>query len=515
MDAPRYVVTLTGVTRGWIVTATHGDEVDLDDLALRVVPLDPFIYSWGFEQDVIPNPTVPDRVTFTLASRTAVDEPAVDLGDVVTALVTFADAGPDIVRTPRLRVTEVETTVVAGEVFPIRTTVTAVDYRSELAATYPEQGNGSITYFPRRFGLIAQAAALSVGLPTSWPVGPGSPGDKIVGSGWNGDSGNDHAAELLAGYVPAGIHYALVPYYGAGYPAGHRWADGGYTVEPGAATGPPLPDPATLVKLLAVPASRKQTVAFQLPLQFVDRDGVLDVISTPAAGPRMPAVSARYCEVPATARRTRDHLVNTVVVNGYNELVFGGENRPSTYTHRDTVAIAARGAVTRTVDTQLVLRTYSDPENPEQTSPVLAGVPAVAATFLAQPATTLAYKDFVVLGHTMPQAVAEAVLPYLTPSYPGDGRDGRLVRHITIASIPEELQLRDAEAAGFITSGQVVIERGEIRFELTTSPGRPEYPNTPAAITVGQFTAASYATDIDVPDVDHTLTVADLDLIGA
>ena len=228
----------------------------------------------------------------------------------------------------------------------------------------------------------------------------------------------------------------------------------------------------------------------------------------------MPAVSARYCEVPATARRSRDHLVNTVVINGVNAYVGGGETRPSAYTHRDAAGVAARGPITRTVDTQLILRFWTDPDQPEVPGPLESGVAYVASTYLAQPSTTLAYKDFVVLGHKMPQAVAEAVLPYLTPSYPGDGGDGRVVRHLTIASLPEAVRLPDADASGFITSGQLAIEAGQIRYQLTTTPGRPELPNTPTPITVGEFTAAGYSS-LTVDDIAPTLTTADLDLVDA
>lgn len=512
MDSPRYSVSVFNTVRGWTLAAVHDPDLDEIDPSVRSILAAPFTYAWGFDSDVIPNLTDPDRVSFSIWSRTAADQPAIDLGDTLSIRVRMGTAGPDITRVPVTRVTEVSTELLPGEDWAVRTTVQAVDYRVELPSAFPTYdpagtGLSANAFYLHKWALISRALGLSIGVPTSWDNGPGS----TVTYDWAGSSAADHAAELLNSYVPGGVHHTLVPYFGAGYPAGYRWVDSGYTVPVGIT--PPMADPNTSVKLLAVPAARTSSGVSRLPLVFRNADGLLDVISTPAAGSgSMPSVSARYCEVPATVRRTRDHLVNTVIVKGINMQTSGYEHRPSTYTHTDAAAVAARGTIARTVDSQLILRYYdTDPDEP---GAVQSYVPPIAASFLAQPASTLAYKEFVVRASDMPQVVAEAVIPYLTPSYPGDGLDGRVVRHLTVHSLPAEARIPDADPSGFITSGTLSIAGGDVTFVLNVTPGSVAYTATPTPITVGEFVAAGVSA-LAVPNVDPALVVADLDLVDA
>lgn len=512
MDAPAYNVTVSNLTRAWTVTATHDPDLVAEDLeAIATLPTAPLRFTWGFVDDLIPNPTDPDRVTFGLWSRTAADEPTLDQGDVLAWTVRLGAAGPVIANGPVFRVTEVSTDLVPGDDWAVRTTVTAASVLADLHSAFPNY-DGVNGFYAHRWGLIGKSLGLSIGCPTTWS---GDADGGALNPDWIGSSSATTAAELLASYVPGGVHHALIPYYGAGYPPGYHYVDQGYSV-PVEVPGP-VPDPGTTLKLLIVPAGRQQTTTYVLPLAFYDNDGTLDLLNNPDAGTApMPAVSSRFCEVPATARRTREHLINTVIIKGVNIKSDGSESRPSTYTHANAADVAARGPIARTIDTQLVLRYYdTDPEVP---GPLGAHIPAIAASFLALPSSTLAYKEFIIRGSDMPQPVAEAVLPHITPSYPGDGRDGRLVRHLTVHSLPEAVRLPDAQQGGFITAGELTIDQGQLVLKVSTTPGEPTYLDgggveTATPMTVGEFLASPATDGLVLPDVEPTITLADLDLV--
>lgn len=509
MDAPRYTVAINSF-RGWSMTAVHGQHPDTDDLAVRRILVDPFRVKWAFVDEQLPNPVQPTRVTFTIWSRTAADDPLVDIGDYFSASARVGLAGAYFVRQPLLRVTEVSSQLEPGDPWAVRTTITALDVLTDQAGKFPQLPGGrkyGAGGLRRRWARLGAALGYSVGCPTTWDsyVTP------TLRPEWSGPAADELAAQQLASFVPDGIHHAVVPYYtgSPNYPAGYRYVDESGTIL----------DPTSTIKYLVAPASRRQSVTFLRPLLFEVVAGVLTLISRPTDGPRMPAVSARYCDVPSELARTREHIINTVRLAGFNLNLAGNaaQNIPlgedSSYELSSPDA-ANRGTIGRDITTQLMLRSYNN--DPAAVSAITTDAAAIALSYLSDDSTlasTLAFKSFRISAHEIPQTAAEALLPHLMPSYPGDGGDGRIVRHLTVYTLPANAQLPGAQAGGFIVAGDLTIESGELLFDLIASPGRPIYPTTQGdPITVGEFVASSYSSTL-AANLDPFITAADLDLV--
>lgn len=514
------------------MSATHGVDEDVEDPQLRSVLTAPLRIRWAFERGLVPGNMEPPRVTFGMWSRTLSDEPVVDLGDVIAVDVRLGVSGPYLYRFEGGRVTDAPTELVPGQPWAARTTVEVADFLADLGSRFPVYGPeygglawGSLDIWQTRFAMVGRVIGRSIGLPSG--LATVSAAAPLLRARWFGDSAAAITSRLLRSWAPGGIHHVLVTRHTPGstaYPPGYVWADP--TDRPigggGIPTTPYVPDPVTTTRHLVVPASRQETTAFGSPLQFVVRSNMVTVANTPGAvAPRRhPALSASWCRIPATLTRRRDHLINTVRIKGVHQSTqsFGTENYDKT--GQTEVAnlsdVAARGSIARDIDTDLVIREYAT--NDSETGPIRPGVVEQGNYHLSDPsvlASNKAYGALEVYAHLMPADEAAAVLPYLAPQPPGLG-DGRILRHVSVYALDPAVVDPAATPGGFIAAGELVIERGRLRYVLSTTPGAPGYGGaSPSPITLGQFTAKTFAPTYAVANLDPTLRVGDLSQIGA
>jgi hypothetical protein len=533
---PLYTVTVTNLTRGWTYSATEGDPWDPAD---DVVLISPLTYTWQFEGEVIPAQLRPVAAAVNLVARTASDVPTVQIGDLVTLDVRVGTTGPRIIAPPPMRVTEAETelvTVKHPNAYAARLSIGLTDLSVDWRARVPGHVVGygaSSPDAPRhrwreRMAEIGYLIGLPVGCPTWWdddegPLipDPGNPGFDTPLVGADFTEYKSAAEDSLAGYInshqPDGLTHTWTTVYSTSHPTGYEYVGAvtWWDDDAGDGISRALSEPAGTVRAEAVPASRK-TSSDALPFTLADVGGVLVIVAVePGAGDSCAqlGMSARWCQVPAKARRDRTNAINTVAIEGQydpNDGPDGAGISDTTYTLTNASDVAARGSAPRTVPTKLFLGVKDVYQSQE--------VPVVAANFLSDESALDApwtYDGFTLYSSEVPDAVAEWLLPLIPPRLPAetDG-DGRLVRHVTVVDLAPEIRFGGAPVTGFITSGQMTIEGGDIVWTLRTTPGLPQRTGgAPAPITVGDLVDDFGALTFD--DVDPHVTFADLAYVGA
>lgn len=540
MDHPYYSVTVTNYTRDWTYTAVEGEEADPADPVQLVSPLS---FTWGFQNGLIPTAHLqPSEALVSLAAHTAADVPLVQVGDLIVLEVRVGTDGPRIIAPGLMRVATAEVDLRRG-VYAAGLSLALVDLSVDWRATTPATpvgypGGGVARPRERwreRMAELGYLTGVSVGVPTWWDDQEG-PLTVLVGSTLSGIYGSDigsyqgdveaNLAELLNSHVPDDITHTWVTALSAdAHPAGYEWAGpdswymdptwpGGYS--------PALPDPNSVMRIEAVPATRRASGSIGQPLELVNDAGTLRLV------PRTPdstglvtqlGLDADWCILPAKARRARDDVFNVIAINGKADIVddsgmYRTENYALEFTGGD-IATRGRTAV-REVPTKLFLGVPATTDSP---GPYVAReVPLVAANFLSGPSALAggwSYDDFTLKGHLVPQDVAEWLLPLIASRVPGevDG-DGRLVRQVTIYDLDPRIRFDAAPISAFITGGTLTIAGGELTWKLATTPGRPEWTDAPpAALTVAGF--ADVADELAYTDIDPHLTWADLDYAEA
>lgn len=531
MPAAPYHVEVRNLTRGWTLTATSGDDPDTDDPDLAAVLTAPLRIRWDFERGLVPGHLEPVRLTFGMWSRSLAVEPDVDLGDVIAVDVRLGVAGPYLYRFEGGRVTDAPTDLAPGQPWAVRTTVEVADFLADAASRFPTYGNpwgvSPGASLQTRLAMVGSAMGYSIGIQSYLAT------EAVVFARLRARMWGDSAMTILrriinSAVVNGAVHHTLVSRYTPGqtaYPTGYKWADPTDRTDTGSGQTPgtPLiPDPLSQVRYLVVPASRREAEPFASPLQFGIRDGLVTLLNTPGGtSPRRhPALKAAWITAPSSLRRKRDHLVNTVRIKGTHQSTnaVGSDNydKAGSLEVTNPAEVAARGSIARDLDTDLVLRTYVSDDS--TLSGLLAGVADVANSYLVDPtvlASNRAYEGIALDPDLMSAADQSAILPYLPPQPPGLG-DGRVLRHLTVWGVSGNVLDPDVVPGGFVSGGELVIERGHLRYTFTTTPGQPTYTSTaPTPITVGQFIGKTFATTSTIATLDPTIRVGDLDQIGA
>lgn len=526
MDTPRYTVTITSLTRGWTHTVTQGDVVDRN-VSLHLT--DTFSLDWTFQDEQIPGQLEPMRVTFGFAAFSTADLPAMAEDDLVSVRVCLGASGPDLVNLLACRVAVPEVTLRPQSVRAAVMSVTAVDLLADLRGrllTAASTGNSSDrARLRQRYALAGAQLGRSIGVPAAWDDEEHANSLDSVGTGtltyfWPEKNADKFLESLSASWSPDGIHHTVTPHYGWGYPTGYEWCGPSGTGSPWSGIVPQV-DPNSLIKFLMTPAGRTLADAAPLPLRFVVEGGLL-TLTEHADADRLLVLDAAWCKVPAVARRSREHVIDTVDIGGVEPAVVEAGTEHDAYEEPDirrvvTNAVDSAPRRARAVDTQLRLSTYTRSTDVHTTdSYQAANIEAVADVFLTDPtadATPWAFDEFLLTADPMSQAEAEDVLPRIVPSYPGDGRDGRVVRHLTIRALPPEVRFDGMPVVGFVVRGSMTIQRGHLEFTLTTAPGMPS-PLLTSPVTVGEVDAASYQATL-VSAIDPLITVADLAYVAA
>jgi hypothetical protein len=379
-----------------------------------------------------------------------------------------------------------------------------------------------------RLAEIANRIGRTIGSPTWWsdtehPTPETGSGGWASGlekaytrrGGWNGRSARDLLTQLLNSHQPSGYTHTVAPGYSANpatFPAGWQrvgpvlagsWSDSGE---------PAVAEPQTSHRYYIVPASRAVVAgATPWPGQLAVVDGLLTItgeVSTGNTNTRL-GLDARWCELPATARRSREHIINTVRQTG--QIIVAQPSAFFSYEagqldHYNAASVAAVGPSARETPTALNLL-------PQGVLIPLA--PAIAAPRFMSDASVLAspwaHERLQLTSSEIPQADAEQLLPRLAPRFPGetDG-DGQVLRHITVFGMDADARFGGQPMTGFVASGLLTIADGEMTWTLDCTPGLPQWVGAaPTPATVGQVLAASYAGQ-PVEDVDPRITIVEL-----
>lgn len=335
------------------------------------------------------------------------------------------------------------------------------------------------TYWQSRLAEVSVLAGCTIGSPDWWAAGTENPPPRTddglpyyAGSGlalynpdtggWAGKSAAQLVTELLNSHQPGGLTHSLVPYpeYAAAYPSGWEWVAGvagGTNVGAGVWNEPAPYDPDSDLRYMIVPAS------------------------TEAGGYVAVTLDADWCEVPAKARRSREHVVNTLRLTGRSWIadpadpLLAYKITDSAIELSDAADVAGHGPSGRDLPTQLYLyRTPND--NPVDQQYPAAGV--AGPRFLTVDAARDAgytYETFT-LDSSLITDVSDQVhlLPILAPRWPGepDG-DGFLLRHITITNLDPSIRFGTDTVEGFLRAGTLTVRDGKLLWSLTLTPGAP------------------------------------------
>lgn len=547
MDAPYYTATVTSLTAGWSYTATHEEVPDPGEPVHLGHTLS---YRWGFSDDLVPGQLLPTVASVVLYAQTADDVPDVQIGDQITLDVRVGVAGPRIIQPPPMRVTSATVEIDLDQAYVAEVKVTAVDTLVDLPGMFPavlgdnfgppgsgleyDDIRGARRAWRPRLAEIANRIGRTIGCPTWWSdTEHPNPGTGAAGwaegleralvrrGGWNGRSARDLLTQLLNSHQPSGVTHSVAPGYSsnpATFPAGWQrvgpvagasWSDSGE---------PSVAEPATSHRYYLVPASRTVVAgATPWPGRLAVVDGLLTITAQPTTGDTNVRVGldARWCEIPTTARRAREHIINTIKQTGEIRVQQPSafvDYQPGELQHVDAASVAAVGPSGRETPTALNLI-------PQGALTPLA--PAIAAARFFSDASVLAapwaYDEVKVTSSEIPQADATALLPRIAPRFPGetDG-DGLVLRHVTLYALASEARFGNGDPmTGFVAAGQLAIADGELTWTLECTPGLPQWSGAaPTPVTVGQVDAASYqAQPIEL--IDPRIRIADLAYVSA
>lgn len=515
MDAPVYTAQVDSITRGWSYAETHGQP---PAAGANTYLVDPLVIAGGFDDGVIPNQLEPHVATINLWSLNSKVRPLVRRGDLlVIRLRLGGPAGPTLFRMP-MQVSEVTTELVPGQDYPYRATIRATDMLVTLGGYFPgprtPATNSGVRSTANRLAWIGAVAGYSVGVPAGFVA-------SVAGLGvyWLKDkSARELWRVVLNTMVPNGNkHHAVTPYYsGPVYPSGY--AHPGTNVPPGDL----VPDPGSALMWLLQPASRNLDYQPGAPLRFAKVNQRLEMAAPPAAwGSRMPAVPARACTIPASARQGREHAPNSVRLLGKAINLNGVPADPANLESESTLDVTSSDAGVsgyrgREVETLMTIREYGD--DPATAGPPLAAAVALAQGYLADDsalARDWTFDDIVVNVNDLTPTEAASVLPVLIPAYLDGERDGRLIRHLTVYGIDPEVRLEADTSTidGFVVAWRIELSGGQLTYVITTTPGRPNPAPAGPVLTLGEFTAGDYTAGLLARQIDPTITLADLDLI--
>lgn len=507
MDHPYYTVNVwkpdPDVDGGtaWAYDSVEGVAPDPED---DVHLADPLTIDWAFENGVVPGQLVPTAATVRLWCRTAQHVPALQLGDLLEIQVMVGTAGPIVCQPQAMRVAAVELTLTPEDAddYAVLVTITLVDTLAELRGMFPTHPLGSpagtyggYSYTARdharewwrsRLAEIGALIGRSIGNPDWWndveqPHPGTNDGVALTGSAgyfglayvdprvgnWDGKSAHQLLTELLNSHQPGGLTHTIVAAYGSSYPGDFEFV---CAPDPGSGlygTEPIPADPDSDYRYLLVPASR---------------------VSAGHAGFEL---DGDWCEIPARARRSREHVVNTVRLGGRSQLanpadpnlVYAWTDEALEYvnaTDRDTYGVSAR-------DLPTALNLRRDPnDNPLDYQAVAPGV--VAPRFLTDASARDAgwtYGTFEVVSSRIPQLVAEDLLRYVAPRHYGEADgDGQVLRHVTLTNLDPSIafgyytigdppEFHETPVTGFVTATTLTVA-GDLIWSLTLTPGEPQ-----------------------------------------
>lgn len=515
---------------GWSLRATQGADPDLDDQSVRTWLASPFTVSWGFEDETIPNSLSPTRARFSVWARTAADLPVLDTGDVFQVKVNL---GPDLTGPSLIdfyaRAAEPVVDLVPGDPWAARLTVTAADFLIDLPgrtlSEQPAYGTPSPDpidlddYVGHRWAVLGSVLQTSIGVQGGIVDYPNP-----LRRSWGGGDLRTLADELLNSTRLIGPADAcvLIPSFAftSSYPPGTQFVD---------PTGNPPGDPGSWTKYTIASLGRHVETAAKLALQFVKLGGIVglrSMPSSPATGTFRPvSLDARYCRIPVTVTRRRNHLINRVRVKGAMLVqvssspevpppTSGTWGETSFVDKPDVYEVAGpddgRGPIAREVETQWLVRYMRLPS----LVPVVGEVAELARVYLADDvarATTWVYDELEVYASDMPADMAAQVLPYLTPSVPWDGRDQRILRQVQLHRVDSDVaRVSGLASSAWIAAGTLTVADGQLRYVLRTVPGGHTYATPPTPITLGEFAAYTWAPTSPITVLDDRITVADL-----
>ena len=529
---PRYrhqwTVILREVTDKWTLVTYRDEEPDPEADVVLAYDL---TTRWNFEDDVVPGQLEPSTLTFSYVARSVEVMPTVEEGQIVSFdfSIHHAEHPAPLIWHWYFRVATVDISLSPGSNYPVRVTVTLSDLLADLASRFPAQKwpNSGVrqaevrpmaaTDWETRLRQIAASIDTTIIRPNWWPA-PDLATGPLLSIGWGEESARSVIGSLLASRAPLGHHHTLVPHYNQFWPALDPWPNWTHVQQvPELA---PWVLPSQPVGYAAMPAGRgffRPHGMPYVPVTTGERWTVaLDVHPDMLA--RLPIIDAAWCRGPAHARRSREHAVNVMRIEGEvtklsttpDGLDYSGQpgQREVIYATDEGEAPRSRG-----VKTQLVVRSTTVTAAGEEPRSEAAIVPAIRSAATAHlpdvgaRSEIYAWDAFEVELDAMPPAYAARLTPMMFPQAVGI-YDDVILRYVLLHSLPEEIRLTGNELGGYMTGATMTISGGPdgggaVHFTVSTTPGNPQM-----LASTGALTGADLATNGDPTwaDVDPTLT---------
>lgn len=530
-----YRITATRLEDTFELEATRSV---LPDPADRVVLADPFSFTWQFQDQVAPNPLEPEQLELNLIAKSPADLPILETGDLWRVTVELVDVDDDtgVVTSHGVnavdfvgRLGEPEVTLVPGHAWPIRAALRMTDLTADLASRYPTPGiptpwpaEGFLWWLPQWFDSFVDYparrefnlwATVEMGDPLDYETRPDlTRSIPSESARWILDAAGASVAKdgqpfilrdryslappALPGYLPAGNNGVPHPSDPVGYL--YQRLNG-------------LPSDSTLPYTLTGPAAGTIELLF-------DYD--------PADAVGLAVIPACAVTIPATARRARDLVPNTFVINGYgvNYSTSSGQLAGERIETSMTFSSDWAAPRSRSIHTLLDAIRYTADEG-------VAMPPAVVEYFDIQAArirawledaytpdvgaTTAewAYDALVLDAMLLEPDEFAALVPMLT-SWSPEQHDGVALRPVMVYDVADDVDLSGRGTInGTLTGATLRIEQGRMYYELNLSPGVARLEPTGNQLTAAQLAAGPYSSSPATAFAD--LTALDMRLVRA
>lgn len=528
-----YRVTAIRLADSWTITGTKAIQPDPAD---RVVLTDPLSFSWQFVDQLAPNPLEPEQLGISLAARDRADLPTLDTGDLWHVTVELVDVTDGVV-TPHGavavdfvgRLGEPELELVPDHSWPIRASLRMTDLTADLASRYPTPGNttpwpaeGWSDVSPEWFtGFIDHPCRREFNLWTHDDMGDPNDFDNRPFLVW--DIPQQSARWLLDA---AG---ASVPHDGQPFIIRDRYSlapPAPSTFTPAGTGG--VPDPTNPIGYLYQRVNGMPPTALLPYVLDGPPAGPITVLLDydPAQAVGLAGIPASTVTIPTKARRARDLVPNTTILNGFgiNYTDVNGTLTAETTQTSKTFSSDWAAPRSRSVDTLIKYLRATAGEGvtlPAGFTEYFAGLDDVNTRLLAPAytpdagATTAewAYDSLIVDTSLLDPDEFAALVPMFTSWSPEQG-DGVALRPIHVFDVADNVDLSGRQAInGTLTGATLRIDRGRMTYELNVSPGIAPSEATGTAITAAQLAASPYTSAPATAFGD--LTALDMRLVRA
>jgi len=527
LTRPAYAFTVTNITQGWTFESTEGPAPDPVPV---VVLTDGLTHSWGFTDDRVPGPFEPETLTFHLGATSVDVLPRVHIGDLIEARLVRPLEGwptdPDAVR-PYFefsgRIGEPTLDLDPHSKRPARLTLTCTSHLTDLNGNIPniDEGSEAPPLLQWRVLFLSELAQTNFIVPSTWATNYDPDSAWVSFGALTGLSAHDiivtTANTSPIEYAPGErvVSYPRGQYYSG--PPVHEFSPEwiGYSRE----AVLPFPNKPE-VWYWVTPIFRRLGVdSAVLRLVWPAGSPFATIETHPDAESRDGVAYLDACLVrtPLSARKAREHMVNTIVSEGWAiERDEEGNGDPSEITRwRSREAVTEFGTVTRTVPTQALFLDSEWGSYEYQAD-------RIAAAFMPDGSADdqpWGFDQLDICTWLMTDEELDRYAPKFWPAIPTDGdAEPRTLTQLIIGGVDETVMLGSRFLTAIVTGATHTINGGELLIQPKLIGGvLPPHPDGSDAVTAADLAAKGtpWSDLLTAETVDPDLSAVDFRLIGA